>query len=247
MMYSQGAMSQRRTRTYGARRYPYRRRTTSLYRSPYTRRQDMVPTTQGWSFNRLNRSSGGAQRVEWKFSDRYEIGLTTMPLIGQFYLLNGLVPGSGASQRIGTMITMKTVETRAIWIPFSSATIGLFRFFIVLDHQANGVTPLLSDIMAATGIQFASGLRNLNTRQRYRILMDKTYGFNNPNFTTSQPYYMHHYMRFRLPVTTQYNSGSAGSVGDIVTNALYFIATTTAAASATPSFQMLCRLRYTDA
>lgn len=226
-------------------RSPYQRRTTTMYRSPSTRRSDMAPSMQGWSFNQLNRSMGGAQRVEWKYDDTVEAGLVGGTLTGAFYLLNGLTAGSAANQRIGTMITMKTAEIRAQWTEATAVLPGWIRFFLVMDKQCNGVTPLLSDIMASTVAPYTVSMRNLNNRQRFRILMDKTYAYG--TYTTSYTTYMHYYMRFRMPVTTQYNSGTAGTVGDIVTNSLFFVILTSTTGTSAPTVSHFLRLRYTDA
>jgi len=202
----------------------------------------MVPSYTGWSFSSQNSSRS---RPEWKYKDVVEAGAAGGASSGTFYLMNGLVPGSSPSERIGTMITIKTFECRVSWIPLTTNTPGQIRFFLVQDRQANQATPAMADVINYSTGPSVNGMRQLNNRRRFKILMDRQFEY---SFSTGTAYptRLHHYLKMRAGFQTQYNSGSAGTVGDIITNALYFIVLTSTTSTLAPTFSFLARIRYMD-
>lgn len=216
-----------RKRTQSARDYPKRRKTTQ---TTYQKTQSIYRPrsfTQG----------------EWKYLD------TTINVavdqVGSFTLLNGLVPGSGASQRIGQKVSIMTMEFRLN----SRCTPGtgidqVHRLLFLLDRQANGAAPAaLTDFLNAGNYQ---GLRQLNNRRRFKVLKDYYFNVNATGEAGSQRV-IYKYMKFRRPIVVEYNAGIAGTIADIVSNAMYFIPIGQIAAGATAgSVVGYVRLRYTD-
>lgn len=199
----------------------------------------LVPTYRGYNPQAFSRG-------EWKYLD---IALTqdynsTMSLT----LLNGLVPGTGASQRVGMKIIMKSIEMRANLKTTDAAGVEQFiRAFLILDKQANGAAPAaITDILNAASV---NGLRQLTNRKRFKILYDKEIAFGSKVVSTGSPTsrILKLYMKFKKPIIVDYNSGVAGTIADITTNALYWVTYGTEAAGGTDvEGRHQFRLRYTD-
>lgn len=125
----------------------------------------------------------------------------------------------------------------------AAATFGCgVRWLIVLDRQVNGVAAAVGDILFPTSTEV--GMRSLDKRKRFKTLLDK-YTTLSILGQTGDVRMVHTYIKLKRPLITEFNSGTAGTVADIVTNALYFIIMTNTS-TAVPSYTARTRLRYTD-
>lgn len=171
----------------------------------------------GFSFT----STGGK---ELNFVDT-AISVPNVSTTASISLLNGLAQGTTASTRIGRRIQMKSVEARMYAYPDTTTLACVTRFAIVLDKQANAAAPAFTDIYDS-GTSVA--LRNISNKARFWVLWDSGLIPIIGNTTTAaqgtEASYkaVEFYKRINIPV--QYNAGTAGTVGDIQTNALYFVA-----------------------
>lgn len=206
--------------------------------------------------SKRQRSSGGGYRGrtpastyqprapqgEWKYLDVSLNG--SVDSTGAYLLLNGLVPGTGATQRVGMKITIKSLELRGYWgVTPATGVDQIARYAIVLDKQPNGATPAVGNHLLANNVLSP---RSLTQRKRYKTLLDKTRAFNATAEPGSfAPFY--YYMKLSRPLVVDYNSGTAGTVADISSNALYLYTVSTQAAGVTASLIYgYCRIRYTD-
>lgn len=160
-------------------------------------------------------------------------------------LLNGLVPGTGASQRVGMKITIRSIGLSLVALVTGGTGVDQYnRWILLLDRQCNGAAPTALTDFLATGDTL--GLRNLAARHRFKTVMDKRYYLN----ASGEPYaakLFKVYMKLRRPLVVEYNTGNAGTVADIVTNSLYLISIGSIAAGAAAGFlQGYCRIRYLD-
>lgn len=183
-----------------------------------------------------------APQGEWKFLDQ---SLTlNVDTTGTITLLNGLAPGTSASQRVGTKIAIRSLELRGRSTVASGAGIDQgCRFFFLLDKQSNGAAPAAGDFLApATYL----GMRNLANRKRFKILQDYFYPLSASGEDESARHFKV-YIKFRRPLIVDYNAGTAGSIADIASNGLFLITLGSVAAGGTAAF-LLCtvRMRYTD-
>lgn len=115
------------------------------------------------------------------------------------------------------------------------------RYLIVRDKQANGGAPALTDVL--TTVSVLAPL-NVSYQHRFVILYDELVHLNASAEPGSQVPVKR---QFIVDSLVQHNSGTAGTVTDIITNSLYFIfigsvAPGTEDGSVTGSF----RLRYRD-
>lgn len=154
-------------------------------------------------------------------------------------LLNGSVPGSGVSDRLGRRINMVSLQLRLGFTNEYAATVGgttltgqacdYFRVILVYDKQTNGSTPAVTDVLVSDNV---NSLTNLNNRDRFTILMDKlinpsAYADPSPEthgngYVFSSSHDGRKWFR-KLDLLTQYNAGTAGTAADIATGALWLI------------------------
>jgi len=144
-------------------------------------------------------------------------------------LLNSIAAGSDFSDRIGRKIQMKSIQIRinARLDPSDNTDIvhaSHFRFIIYYDKQWNGstlavgnVADLLSRADSGTDREIPTlSPINLNNRDRYKILWDKTGSVDVGKQSQSIKYYK------KINLETIYNSQLSGA-GAIQTGALLFI------------------------
>lgn len=165
--------------------------------------------------------------------------------VGNFTLLNGLAPGSGASQRIGQKVMVMSMEFRLnTRVTATTGIDQIHRLIFLQDCQANGVAPAaLTDFLSAANYQ---GLRQLNNRKRFKCLKDYYISLNAASEPGGQKA-IYKYMKLRKPIVVEYNAGVAGNITDIVSNSIYFIAIGQQAAGANAGTVVgYIRLRYTD-
>lgn len=160
----------------------------------------------------------------------------SMNTTGQFTLLAAPTPGSDYTNRIGRKTLIKSVYVRGIVtceladqdgpvVGTSGAQLG--RMIIFADMQPNGAAPLVTDIL--TGASSVSQL-NLNNRDRFKIYCDKVFAINAYAYNTtaqtavaslSNSYAVKKFKSINLE--TIYNAGTAGTIADIQSGALYML------------------------
>jgi len=93
--------------------------------------------------------------------------------------LVGIQQGTTDTTRIGRKITVKKIKWRfRIDLP-ATATAGntsdQVRLVVLLDKQANGAAPAVTDVYADNNVL---SFRNLDNTGRFVVLMDRQYGIN---------------------------------------------------------------------
>lgn len=194
--------------------------------------------TGGWA----NPSKGG----ELKFVDT---SVTLVPVAGSnafiapgsSNLINGLVPGSSATSRIGRKVNIKSVYVRYSLI-LNAASLGgsPLRILCVYDKQANSTAPLISDILLLD--QFTSP-NNLSNRDRFVTIFDEI----TPCISAGDQHSQAGNLYKNVNLETMFNAGAAGTIGDITSGSIYIIAAQTAGITVQPATIFCqCRVRYTD-
>ncbi len=200
--------------------------------------------------------SGGSilSNVEKKFFDNSISAATFMPVATStwaFSLLNGIIQGTDATQRVGRMIKYHSITVR-----FSASavatTAGLpdkYRVVIVYDRQNNAAVslPTPTDVFTDNAVQ---ALNNLDNRARFVILLDK-YFFLGPASTANGgvPTVVDKVWHLKnvKDLSTVYN-GSGATIGTIVTGSLFMgVCGHGGLLTAAPSGVVKVRLRYSDA
>lgn len=192
-------------------------------------------------------------KPELKASDQTINGTTAVNTTGAFTLLNGLVPGTGLNQRVGRKLLVKYINFRGVCGPDSAFAGGntsvgqQHRYIIFADRDSNGAAPTLAQLLdsAAPWSQY-----NLDNRGRFKILADWTHEF--PGIAASaagQPSNGVQSFDVKIPCTlsTLYNAGTAGTVADIQSNAIYLFAIGSAPSGITDGqYFATVRIRYFD-
>lgn len=215
-----------------------RKSSSTSRKAPPRKRQftGLVPTYRGFAPLQF-------QRGEWKYLDT----TITFPVndAGTVTLLNGMAPGTSATTRVGMNISIKSLECRFNIQPdLAAGSNQVLRFIALLDRQPNGALPSsIADFITPAA---SYGLRTLANRKRFKILMDKTYSL--PALEQERSVMQKHwYMKFKRPINVEYNTGVAGTIADISTNALYFVGISTLPSGNTDGdCQGVARLRFTD-
>ncbi|AIF34800.1 capsid protein [Sewage-associated circular DNA virus-11] len=126
------------------------------------------------------------------------------------------------------------------------------RIIVLIDMQPNGALPAITDILKE---QFPSSQLNINNRDRFKILKDKTYALDTFIYNTTATQAVgvagrtlqnfKCYKKMNLEVI--FNSGNAGTIADTQTGAL-LIATigSTASGTADGNLVMSSRIRFLD-
>jgi len=186
--------------------------------------------------------------------------------------LNDVRSGSSSFNRIGRKFNMKSIHLRGFFeLPNNCVVDGpvFYRIFIVYDKQSNGIA--MAPATDFFGAQYATGVTvttaanniyapmDLNFRERYEIIMDKTYQM---NLVTSGPASLSTDLFAQVGINSelkvdefrklkrrevQYKADGSNANGtDIQTGALWFFVVSSENAAIQMSFVGNARLRYYD-
>lgn len=177
--------------------------------------------------------------------------------------VNLIQSGTGSWQRVGRLITMKSIRFKGraeiVW-PTASGIVGRkLRMLIVYDKQPNGTLPIKSDIIqyknqAGTETGFTESLLSYDNMERFTIIRDESIDFN-PGYDQTAAGSVKMVCSFdeyaKIGLATNYKAESSPAViGDISTGALYIVLITDIIAAAATdgnlSVWATSRLRYTD-
>lgn len=188
-------------------------------------------------------ASLSANRVELKCVD-----LSAAPPLGLTFnnsgpkaLINGCVPGTQIQNRLGRRIKMSSVRIIGNIVQFQvgvSPVDDFCRLMLVYDRQPNGSTFVLADLLqsvdqtGATSNTVWDGI-NMSNSRRFKVLKHEIYKFECTGASANQPaqdstdYVQRKSIDWYVPLKgliTQYNTGTAGTVADIQSGALYLFA-----------------------
>lgn len=156
-------------------------------------------------------------------------------------LLNGLIPDSTASGRIGRKVCLKSLLVRWSINMGTTSTGGTpVRILVVYDKQANATAPAITDILLAD--HFLSQ-NNLSNRDRFVTIFDQI----TAPIATGDCFSQADTLYKAFDLETMFNAGTAGSIADITSGSIYlFTAGTGALLTANGGFNARVRCRYTD-
>jgi len=213
------------------------------YRQPYAKKrrtigrryQGLTPTYRGWNPRMFTKG-------EWKYND--EALTASVCTAGNQILLNGIAPGSSANQRIGMKIAIRSLEIRGyVRVTTVTGVDQTIRWNVFMDKQANAADPSIGSHLGSNSV---NGLRSLTQRKRFKIIIDKQYTLNGVGEGGSIRRF-YHYIKFRRPIVAEYNAGTDGDIGDIVSNSLFFYQVGSEASGNTEALMYgNARIRYTD-
>jgi len=170
-------------------------------------------------------SSGSSLGPEWK-DITTNVNISFVVNTGQIIPLNTLVQGTDGKSRVGRKIVIERIDHDMyaygnLGVPSSS------KYALVLDRQPNGILPAWNDIWVQSTPSTLVSTANLD---RFHILREWNLSGNgisagNSNsmwLTQHDQFFQPRQYRKRIPVS--FNNGNAGTVADISSNAIYFVA-----------------------
>lgn len=157
----------------------------------------------------------------------------------QLQLCNGVAQGTTANTRLGRRIIMRSIMLRCVLAKAPTQTQeSPVRLMLVYDQQTNGTALTAAQVLQTDAIY---GLTNLDNSNRFKILFDKHFKMGSVSDTSIN---YRKFMKINLPV--QFNSGSAGTVGDIQTGSVYILAWSPQIGVAIPIGGISVRIRFSD-
>lgn len=169
-------------------------------------------------------------------------------------LVNPSAYGAAAGQHVGRRTTLKSLTMRytiGIAAPTSASVLAPLRILVFYDHDPSGVSPVITDVLSANSI---NALQNLDNSDRFIILKDiyveEDSGFEVTN-ASAFAYNKHFHLKLGggRGLECVFNAGSAGTIADIQTGAIFVAYCTTANTVAVGGSRMdfISRVRFTDA
>lgn len=165
---------------------------------------------------------------------------------GGVTLVNGVATGTDFTDRIGRAILMKSIYMRYFISGSTGGCLGnAIRVWLVYDKQPNGAAPAFTDIFKVASI---NTLNNLNNRDRFQILWDKSFTLEGNTITAGavtagsiNAYCGKKFMSCNL--ASQF-SGTGATIASIATGAIYFCHITNDGSCY--DFSGSTRIRFTD-
>nr|QXP07689.1 MAG: putative capsid protein [Arizlama virus] len=239
-----------------------RKRSNSSYNTPYKKRKTYPRTAYQGSMVPLRTGGYRPNNVERKVND-LTVATYNVNSTGSVTLLALPTVGADFNNRIGRKITLKSVYIRGFggteWALTSgapgltlSAPSQLHRMMIVFDLQPNGAAPAVTDILVTSS---PSSQLNLNNRDRFKIICDKTWTVGPVTQSAALPavhsgdpqqYVIKKYKKLNLEMI--FNAGGAGTIADVNSGALYmvWVGSATSGTNTDGVATLSTRVRYSD-
>lgn len=195
---------------------------------------------------------------------------------GTIFLLFSPILGTTSKTRLGRKCSLKSVEIRGICYstfltnyiyttptnavmtlttPAGNLNTGLVRLQLIYDKQPNGAAPTLSDILSTTSGGASRNHIKIDQRDRLSILKDKVFILGGGNGSTAQKWFLmndQHSYAIKIfkklnNIETTFNSGTAGTIADINTGALFLVSSgTQGTLNPDPYMDSMHRVAFTD-
>ncbi len=219
---------------YGARRRPMGRR---------NRRKQVRGRRRGGRLTGAAIASwaaAGAYKYLFNTEDKYVDSTSTMTPsnVGTTLLLNGLTQGTDVSTRIGDSIRAVGLQMMLGITINNAATTTFIRLLLFWDNQCDGSAPGFSTnlLMSAS----YNALYNPDYSRRFRVIMDRTV-----DLDANSDQIQNVSRTFRLGRHVRFGLGNTGTIADIATGSLYFVAISDQATN-TPTIAYSFRFMYID-
>lgn len=226
----------------------------AAYKSGYQRKGVQAARRLGTISSRVKRSYP-AGRLLSSSQEQKDITIRNTGLItlGQTtsnaaLLLNGVAPGTGSGQRIGRRITLRSIDLKFEFTVVDNAGVGNvsspLRLLVVYDRQPNAATPGATQMLLTDELTSPNNLAN---SRRFETLFDEIV----PCVGSAGPAscMVHRYKKLQHDM--EFNTGSAGTVADIVSGAIWFLAwqdgtIAVGGGGVTITSTLYTRVRFTD-
>lgn len=173
--------------------------------------------------------------VEVKYNDNFASDQSSTT--ATFNLANDLILGTSATTRIGQSVKADGIFLRCAITISDNAVTTFIRFLVVQDLQCNGAQFTIGSLLPNVTVVSPY---IVGSQSRFKILLDVNFALSEQGdaclvFDRSLPCSSH----------TEYNTNNAGTVGDIVTNSIYFVHFSDQSTN-TPTVQWYMRYWFID-
>lgn len=162
---------------------------------------------------------------------------------GSVTLLNPLIQGTNASNRIGRKCLNKSIQVLGRVFNDTTATVNQVAVSLVYDTQANGAAPVYTDVFDTVTPE---SMLNISNIQRFKML--RMWNFALIGNTTTPACGEEQLVlddAFKCNLVTQFKASNNGDVTDIATGALYLLTCgQTAAGTGDAAMVGTIRIRY---
>lgn len=165
---------------------------------------------------------------------------------GYTQVLNAIPTGVAQSQRVGRQVYLKSLQLNVSLISQAATNGQQVRVVVLYDRQANGALPDRTWVFenSLPALPYTMKVRNNDYKDRFVVLRDKLFTVNP---LTSQDNIVNYRDYIKIRYSTQYNAGTTGIIGDIVTGSLVIMMFSQNALGANnPKGSYVARLNYTD-
>lgn len=180
--------------------------------------------------------------IESKYTDLILTGGAFSTGIGSQNLISGLSLGQTATTRNGQSVKWNHLEFDFMVSMGTVASVTYIRILVVKDNAPNAATFAVGDLFqaAVTGSDYTTSRFNVGNRERFSIMYDVMMDLNSSKSLT-----YHFQLARSLNFHTYYNTGNAGTIADITSDALFFIAMSNQAVN-TPTITGSLRVNFVD-
>lgn len=170
---------------------------------------------------------------------------------GLLTLLNGVATGNGISSRDGRKIALKSVQAKLLITQNVNQTnASVLRAILFIDRSPDGTAPTITQVLDTTHGSRNEAFRNLDYRDRFVILKDKSIVFYaHPPYDSAKTegnYKVWNFIKYKkLKLNTIFDASDTGTIADINAGALYLYLYSTAATY--PALADICAcVRFID-
>lgn len=168
--------------------------------------------------------------------------------------------GTDFNNRIGRKVQVKSIKIRGhVNVPAQTNQLvgdgaALIRCVLVMDKQTNSTQLNGEDVISSgAGSVPINMFQNPAFFGRFRVLKDKRWTLQNPNFSwdgtnleqQGMVFKFEWTIKFRKPLYIHYNSTNGGTVADIIDHSFHILALTTNA-DLNPTMNYKCRTTFID-
>lgn len=241
----------------------YKRKAPSSLTKAYAKKKRVTGPGIAALKGRVARSNQGYQRTggfygrfppsgsEQKFFDT-AVSFTCdttgeVPTSGQLVLIP---QGVTESTRVGRKCVIKSILIHGVVITtYGAATSanssGVTVVYVVVDKQTNGAAAAATDVF--TGTNFANAVRNLSNSDRFTILKKFTHSWS-PTAGVSAAFgdiskSISWYKKCNIPLEF---SSTTGAITELKSNNIFLLAGASANIDDTVTFNVNCRVRFSD-
>ena len=161
----------------------------------------------------------GTRRPEIKnFDQAATQAVTSVTSFTGPILLNAIGGGTTRTTRLGSQITMTSLEIRLSWQATSQANKQPLRFVVVYDHSPNGTQPTATDVFSGNN---ENAFMNIGNSDRFLVLLDRYLDNDAGYATTGAQAQMMKYHRKLPNLIQKYQNSNGANIADITTGAIW--------------------------